>query len=101
MTLPGPPQDANLCWLPGGQPLSGAVVIWHAMNERYPRESEQQAREHADYLEAILEAMTDGVFVFDQQGCIVKMNTAAQTILARVRPLETAILPLQERLAGV
>src|SRR6266566_4317515 len=101
MTLPGPPQDANLCWLPGEQPLSGVVVLWHAMDERYLRESEQQAREHANYLEAILEAMTDGVFVYDQQGRIVKMNTAAQTLLARIASLEAATLPVQERLARV
>src|SRR5215469_10532639 len=68
-------------------------------NEPYPRESEPQAREHANYLEAILEAMTDAVFVYDQQGRIVKMNTAAQTILARTAPLGTATLPLWERYA--
>src|SRR2546423_1642211 len=100
MTLPGPPQDAYLCWLPGERPLSGAVVLWHAMNERYLRESEQQAREHANYLEAILEAMTDGVFVYDQQGRIVKMNTAAQTLLARTALPGTAALPVRERHAG-
>lgn len=53
--------------------------------------------QHTDYLEAILEAMTDAVFVYDQQGRIVKMNMAAQTILARTSPPGTATLPVWER----
>jgi PAS domain S-box-containing protein len=68
----------------------------------YMTETEQRfSTEWNQEAETILEAMTDAVFVYDRQGRIVKMNTAAQTILARVAQPENAVLPLLERLAGV
>jgi PAS domain S-box-containing protein len=83
------------------QLLSSAVVIWHDLAEQRLREAAQAAQERARYLEAIFAAMMDGVYVYDAQGRIVQMNTAANALLARTGTPETAALPIQERLANI
>ncbi len=44
-------------------------------------EAEQQLKAHASQWEAIFEVITDAVFVFDADGMIVQMNTAARKLL--------------------
>ena len=80
------------------QPLSGVVVIWRDLAERRLREA---AQERTHYLAAIFGAMTDGLYVYDAQGRIVQMNTAARELLTRTGRLEMVELPIQERLANV
>ena len=79
--------------------VSGVVVVWQDVTERLLRESERQARSQAKQLEAIFEAMTDGVFVYDSNGTIVQMNTTARTLFALDSEPEYASRPLEERLA--
>jgi signal transduction histidine kinase len=79
--------------------VSSVVVVWHDVTERRLREAERQAREHARQLEAIFEAMTDGVFVFDGEGRMVQMNKAAHQFLERLLLSDYADLPLEERFA--
>ena len=80
--------------------VSGAVVIWQEVPELRMHEVALQAQERTRYLEAIFEAMVDGVSIYDQRGRIVQMNSAAHTLLARTQSPGTAALPLDERLGG-
>ena len=77
----------------------GAVVTWHDVTERRLREAEHQAQAHASQLEAIFEAMTDGVFVYDRHGNLVQVNTAAQRLFALDVVPDYTARPLEERLA--
>jgi PAS domain-containing protein len=79
--------------------VSGVVVVWQDVTERLLRESERQARSQAKQLEAIFEAMTDGVCVYDSNGNIAQMNTTARTLFALDSEPEYASRPLEERLA--
>lgn len=61
----------------------GGVVAFHDITERKQledelRRSERAAARQAQELEAIFEAMTDAVVVYDAQGDILKANTAAR-----------------------
>ena len=76
---------------------SGAVVVWHDVTERRIREAEQAARERALQLEAIIESMTDGIFVYNQDGHIIQTNSVARTLLTQLFPPDHAIHTLQER----
>jgi signal transduction histidine kinase len=66
------------------QSISGAVVVWHDVTERHLRELERAARVRAQQLEAVFEVMTDGVFVYDLEGHIIQVNTAARRQLERI-----------------
>ena len=55
----------------------------------------RQAQERTSYLEATFEAMVDGVYVYDQQGGIAQMNSAAHTLLANTLPPGAAAHPLE------
>jgi len=77
----------------------GAVVTCHDTTERRLREAEHQAQAHASQLEAIFEALTDGVFVYDRHGSIVQVNTAARRLLALDVVPDYTARPLEERLA--
>jgi two-component system phosphate regulon sensor histidine kinase PhoR len=79
--------------------VSGAVVIWHDVTERRLRESEHQATAQAKQLEEVFEAITDGVFVYDNRGNIVQMNTMARTLFAFDAVPDYVSRPLEERLA--
>jgi PAS domain S-box-containing protein len=63
--------------------------------------AEQEARKEIEgiwqQLEAIFAAMTDGVFVYDAQGHIVRMNEAARMLLARYTMADDFTVPLQVR----
>jgi PAS domain S-box-containing protein len=52
------------------------------------RQAQQLAMEQASEIEAILEAMTDGVYVYDSQGQLVRMNAAAKTFSPLFRQSE-------------
>ena len=60
-----------------------------------------RAQERTSYLEAIFEAMVDGVYVYDQEGHIVQMNSAARAQLERVAFIGAETYGLEERLGGV
>src|SRR2546430_5665914 len=67
-------------------------------------EAEHRARMEAagrtDQLEAIFEAITDGLIVYNQQGHIIKMNTSARQILGiETQPEAFYSTPLEERVA--
>ncbi|MEO8973258.1 MAG: PAS domain-containing protein, partial [Ktedonobacteraceae bacterium] len=60
-------------------------------------ETEFTAADHASRLEAIFEAMTDGVVIYDSAGNVLQMNSAYQKFIAlNVRP-EHAMLSSDER----
>ncbi len=96
--LSGPLVPAKEATHPAQNGVSGAVVIWHDVTEGYLREAERQARSHARQLEAIFEAMTDGVLVYDSNGAIVQINTAACRLFALDLDPEYASRSLEERL---
>lgn len=65
------------------------------------REAEQGSSSRAHQLEAIFEAMADGIFVYDKDGHITRMNKAARDLLGLdAHPGYTA-LSLEERGAMV
>jgi signal transduction histidine kinase/GAF domain-containing protein len=84
---------------PSQNGVSRAVVTWHDVTERRLREAEQQARAQAKQLEEVFEALTDGVFVYDNTGNIVQMNSAARTLFAFDVVPDYAARPLSERFA--
>jgi PAS domain S-box-containing protein len=57
----------------------GAVLVARNVTER--RRLEQEVAERAQEFEAIFESMTDGVFVFDAQGGIRRVNAFAREVL--------------------
>ena len=100
----------------GGAPLYdqhgriiGAVMTVRDMSERYRlerrlQEAERAARERASQLEAIFEAVTDAVLVYDGEGQIVQMNKAAHQLMKRLLLSDYATYvtrSLKERVAQV
>jgi signal transduction histidine kinase len=100
----------------GGAPLRdphgriiGAVMAVRDMTERHRLErrlqgAEREARERANQLEAIFEAVTDAVLVYDGEGQIVQMNKAAHQLMERLllSSYETFVTrPLKARVAQV
>lgn len=59
--------------------IGGVVSISHDVSAL--RRSERAMAESASELEAVFESITDGVFVFDQQGTVTRMNTAFRELL--------------------
>ncbi len=59
--------------------IEGVVLIWHDVSAL--RQAEQMATARASQLEAIQQAMTDAVMVFDSQGHLVLWNAAAEQLL--------------------
>lgn len=80
-----------------GGPIIGGVVAILDITER--KRLEKVLVERISQLEAVLEAMADGVFVYDQEGQIVQMNTAAGELLFPGVDIDFAASSLQERLA--
>jgi signal transduction histidine kinase/PAS domain-containing protein len=60
-------------------------------------ETEFTVADHASRLEAIFEAMTDGVVIYDSTGNVVQMNSAYQKFIALNTHPEHAILSPDER----
>jgi PAS domain S-box-containing protein len=82
--------------------LQGAVGVLQDITERKRleealRQAEQEAEARARELEAIFEALADGLLVYDAEGHILRTNIAARQILGLEAHLEFAALPLQER----
>lgn len=61
------------------QHIRGAVVISHDVTAL--RRSQQQTAESTGELDAVFESMTDGVFIFDQHGHVVRMNAAFRALV--------------------
>jgi PAS domain S-box-containing protein len=59
--------------------IEGVVLIWHDVSAL--RQAEQVATARASQLEAIQQAMTDAVMVFDSEGHLVLWNAAAEQLL--------------------
>jgi signal transduction histidine kinase/PAS domain-containing protein len=66
--------------------LDGAVVISHDITRLHL--SEREAAAQANELEVIFEAMTDGIFVFNRQGRILRINAAARALFHLEQPAE-------------
>ncbi|HXX78649.1 MAG TPA: ATP-binding protein [Ktedonobacteraceae bacterium] len=77
--------------------VAGAVVVWHDITAELAQAKERAAQAHARELEAIFEAMTDAVFVFDQDGNVTMTNTTARQQLALLSPADYVTRPLPER----
>jgi PAS domain S-box-containing protein len=65
------------------------------MTERKRLEREVSAQ--ASELEALFEAITDGIFVYDATGRPRRMNVAARTLLSRYIPPDDFSIPAKER----
>ena len=61
------------------------------------RKSEQEAQGRAQQLEALFEAVTDGIIVYDADGRLKQTNTMARTILTRYVSQEHFMQPLPYR----
>jgi len=70
------------------------------------RQAQQLAMEQASEIEAIFEAMTDGVYVYDSQGQLVRMNAAAKAFsplfsqfeyMARSFPKRISSFPVRDQ----
>jgi PAS domain-containing protein len=82
--------------------IEGAVCIARdvterSKEERYTRETAREALEQAAELEAIFEALTDVVLVYDLDGRILRGNAAARAFLARRDTFALLDLHAQER----
>jgi PAS domain S-box-containing protein len=65
--------------------------------EQQMGEAEQGPSSHAQQLEAIFEAMADGIFVYDKDGRILRMNRAARDLLGLDDLPGYTALSLEER----
>jgi PAS domain S-box-containing protein len=65
--------------------------------EQQMGEAEQGPSSRAQQLEAIFEAITDGLFVYDKDGCILRMNRAARDLLGLDDLPGYTALSLEER----
>jgi K+-sensing histidine kinase KdpD len=61
------------------------------------RKSEQDAQGRAQQLEALFEAVTDGILVYDIDGRLQQTNTMARTMLTRYVAQEYFIQPIPDR----
>lgn len=82
--------------------IEGAVCIVRDVTERrererHTRETAAEALQQAAALEAIFDALTDVVLVYDQNGRILRGNAAARSFLARSDTYSLLDLCAQER----
>jgi PAS domain S-box-containing protein len=82
--------------------IEGAVLIIRDVTEprkreRRSRDAAREALRQAEELEAILDAITDIVLVFDRDGHIVRGNTAASAYMKRLKTNPQLDMPPQER----
>jgi PAS domain S-box-containing protein len=75
----------------------GVVSIMHDVTAH--RQAEHKAAARAQEVEAIFEAMTDGVAVYDVRGSLLHANTALRTLLAFDRDPAYSARPFPERVA--
>ncbi len=76
--------------------MSGIVISVQDISEL--RRLEREAAERAQELEAIFEAMTDGIAVLDSQGRLLRTNQAFRRLHGVERDSEYLTLPLNQRL---
>jgi signal transduction histidine kinase/PAS domain-containing protein len=82
--------------------IRGAVSAVEDITERTRleealRQAEREAAARARELEAVFEALTDGLLVYDAEGRILRSNTAARQLLGFATRPDFAALPWQER----
>ncbi len=82
--------------------VASVVVVSHDIAAL--RQAESEAASRADeleattnLLEAVIEAITDGVYVYDAEGRTRQINRAGRTFLRRYAPTADAARPVQER----
>ena len=82
-------RDLNITGAPirRGRQIVGAVIVARDVTERrrlerVAHEAERRAATHARELEAALQAMTDGVAIYDTEGHLLRKNRAAALYLA-------------------
>ncbi len=71
----------------------------HSDDGNKPLSLAERFKERAAHLEAIFEAMTDSVFVYDRQGYIVQTNKVAHDLQKRLFAPSIAAASLQDRFA--
>jgi PAS domain S-box-containing protein len=79
------------------EPDGRAHVLETAHDNTDRRQLERWVAERARELSAIFEAIPDAVFVYDRDARIIRSNSAAQALMARVLPPELRGRPLGER----
>jgi PAS domain S-box-containing protein len=77
--------------------MSGIVLMLRDVTDRRRLERETQVRTHQ--LEATLEAMSDGVLVYDASGTIIHMNRAARRIYGIDAQPDFSGLTVEERVS--
>jgi PAS domain S-box-containing protein len=63
------------------------------------RQAQREAAARAGELETTIEAMADGLVIYDTEAHIVRLNAAARAIFARAVPTDNEFNPLRERAA--
>ena len=79
--------------------ITGAVMVTRDVTERH--QLEREAAERAQELEAIFEAISDGITVLDAQGMLIRTNRAFRNLSGIERHPEFATLPVEQRLASL
>ena len=77
--------------------IAGAVVSAQDISDM--RRLQLEVAERAQELEAVFEAMTDGIAVLDAQGTLVRTNRAFRTLHGVEPDSDYLTLPLQQRLS--
>jgi signal transduction histidine kinase/integral membrane sensor domain MASE1 len=81
-TLDGRELELNVSAAPlrdGTGQLVGAICVFRDETER--KRLEREVAEQAEQLDRIVESMGDGLFVYDSQGQVVRMNATARRLL--------------------
>jgi PAS domain S-box-containing protein len=97
-----PIEDSAAPIVDAGGAVSGVVLVFHDVTEKRRaemavREKEEESRARAVELEAVLNAIGDGVIVYDREGRTVRSTPAADEILHV--PLSERLAPVAERAA--
>ena len=101
--FPTPKGDTQVAFSASGTPLrnaegsiTGAVMVTRDVTERH--QLEREVAERAQELEAIFEAITDGIAVLDAQGMLIRTNQAFRTLHGVEQDPDYLTLPLEQRL---
>jgi PAS domain S-box-containing protein len=84
--------------------VEGVVVVSHdiSLRKHAEREAAKRAREletTAALLEAVIEAITDGVFAYNAEGYLQQVNSAGRAIMKKYTSDDNLALPVQQRIA--
>jgi signal transduction histidine kinase/PAS domain-containing protein len=85
--------------------ITGVIVISRDVTERHTlarraRESAREAEARAAQLEAVFDAITDGVFVYDRNGRLLQRNPAARRLNPLLGQTEYLDRPFDERITS-